>query len=78
MNDDDLRSRALSLAPKERRQLAEELLESLDEQVEGEAWERAWGTEVRKRIAALDAGAPTVSMEALLERLEALSDRKAG
>jgi putative addiction module component (TIGR02574 family) len=51
----DLLDRALKLPPEARAALAGSLIESLDESVDTDA-EAAWESEIRKRIAEIDAG----------------------
>lgn len=50
----DIESAALGLPPRERAQLAQRLLASLERDSEVEA---AWGEEIGRRVAALEAGA---------------------
>jgi putative addiction module component (TIGR02574 family) len=52
--------RALSLRKADRAALAAALIESLDGTADPDA-DAAWADEIRRRVAALDAGAPTVS-----------------
>ena len=53
---DELSAKARTLPAQDRARLAEELLESLQEGTDDEA-EAAWGSEVERRVAEIDAGA---------------------
>ncbi|MBL8380701.1 MAG: addiction module protein [Burkholderiales bacterium] len=55
---DDLFAEALRLPEGARAALAASLIDSLDATVDADA-EAQWAAEIRRRIAALDAGAPT-------------------
>ena len=55
---DDLFTEALRLPEGARAALAATLIDSLDTVVDADA-EAQWAVEIRRRIAALDAGAPT-------------------
>jgi len=46
---------ALALSPKERAELADSLLESLDTETDSDV-EEAWYQEIRRRVAEIDAG----------------------
>ena len=51
-----LREELLTLTVAERRELAEELCESLEDELGDEEWEVAWGAEVARRLAEVEAG----------------------
>ena len=55
---DDLFTEALRLPEGTRAALAATLIDSLDTAVDADA-EAQWAVEIRRRVAALDAGAPT-------------------
>ena len=77
MSRDELLNAVLSLPRGDRAQLARELLRSLGEDLSEEEWNEAWGQELDKRIAAMEAGERGVSFGELLNELEQVSDRKA-
>ena len=65
----DVFDAALSLSEEDRARLAEQLVQSLDSDVDPEAAD-AWATEIERRLARIDAGqATTVSMDEALQRL---------
>ena len=55
-NLSDIRKDALALSAKDRAELADRLLESLDDETEEEV-EDAWRKEIRRRAAEVDSGA---------------------
>ena len=61
----DLENEAMKLSREERARLADHLLASVygDREVDD-----AWGAEIERRIAAVDAGAPLVAAESALAR----------
>ncbi len=67
---DDVLARALSLDPKSRAELASELLASLEGPPDSDA-EAAWEAEIRRRVAAIEAGTAKLEpWEALKARIE--------
>ncbi len=74
---DDLKTRALQLAPRERDELIGALIESIDEQPEGTPEEiaRAWDEEIGRRIDDFEAGRTKgVPAEEVFARIRALID----
>lgn len=74
---DDLKTRALQLAPRERDELIGVLIESIDEQPEGTPEEiaRAWDEEIGRRIDDFEAGRTEgVPAEEVFARIRALID----
>jgi putative addiction module component (TIGR02574 family) len=59
-DSEELFSQVLSLPQRERAELAARLLESLDEQAEGDI-DEAWAREIERRCAAVDAGEAVTS-----------------
>lgn len=51
-----LREELLTLSVAERRELAEELCESLEDEPGDAAWEEAWSVEIERRLAEVTAG----------------------
>ena len=75
MDTKALLAEALRLSPEERAALAGELIQSLDTEVDVDA-EAAWATEIRSRVAQLDAGtAKTVSWSEARRRIHAAAGR---
>ena len=67
---DDVLARALNLDPKARAELASELLASLEGPPDPDA-EAAWEAEIRRRVAAIEAGTAKLEpWEALKARIE--------
>jgi putative addiction module component (TIGR02574 family) len=70
MTKKQILAQALSLDPRERSELAEELWLSLDDATQEEIHE-AWALELRRRIEALDRGGmKTVAAEEVFERMK--------
>ena len=69
-NSDTLFSDALRLPEGARAALAASLIDSLDATVDADA-EAHWAAEIRRRIAALDAGAPTTPWAEARKRIAA-------
>ena len=65
---DSILVEALRLPDSERAALAASLIESLDTTVDADA-EAVWAAEIRRRVAALDAGAPTTPWEQARKRI---------
>jgi putative addiction module component (TIGR02574 family) len=58
MTIEEILKQALELPPKERAKLAEDLLESLDDQdVDEDQAEKAWSEEIRRRVDEIQSGA---------------------
>lgn len=75
---DELLAQALRLDPKDRAELASELLASLDGPEDLDA-QSAWGEEIRRRVAALEAGTLTLEpWEAVKTRIEKTLRRRQG
>jgi|JI10StandDraft_1071094.scaffolds.fasta_scaffold27614_6 putative addiction module component (TIGR02574 family) len=55
-----LREELLTLSVTERRELAEELCASLEDELGERAWEEAWSSEVERRLAQVTSGAVTL------------------
>ena len=65
---DSILVEALRLPDSERAALAASLIESLDTTVDADA-EAVWAAEIRRRVGALDAGAPTTPWEQARKRI---------
>lgn len=75
MSDKDLSIAAMKLPPKKRAKLAEQLLDSLDEQGQQRV-DRAWAREVERRIDAYDSGAArSKPLDAVLRKLKGRTRR---
>lgn len=71
-NKDNILAQALKLSEKDRAEVAESLLQSLDPETEEEIAE-VWDKEIRRRLKSLDSGkAKTLSWDEVRRRLMAL------
>ncbi len=52
----ELRDELMKLPPDERLQLADELLDSVPDEVEDPAWQKEWADEIRRRVEQIRAG----------------------
>ena len=75
MTRKDLVSEALKLPPKQRAEMASQLLQSLDEPPEAE-WERVWAAEAERRLENVRAGrSKETPVKEVVARARALRSR---
>ena len=77
MSRDDLLHAILALPRSERALMARELARSLADDLSGEQWAEAWGNELNRRIADVEAGVGGVSFNDVLAELEEAGGRQA-